>query len=30
MFVLKKGHVLAEKAGARTVFSYVPGHLGEF
>ena len=28
--LLKKGHVLAEKAGARTNFSYVPGHLGEF
>ena len=27
---LKKGHALAEKAGARTDFSYVPGHLGEF
>ena len=25
-----KGHALAEKAGARTDFSYVPGHLGEF
>ena len=26
----QKGHALAEKAGARTDFSYVPGHLGEF
>ena len=25
-----KGHALAEKAGARMDFSYVPGHLGEF
>ena len=28
--VFIKGHALAEKAGARTDFSYVPGHLGEF
>ena len=26
----EKGHALAKKAGARTDFSYVPGHLGEF
>ena len=25
-----KGHALAEKAGARTNFSYVTGHLGKF
>ena len=27
---IMKGHTLAEKAGAQTDFSYVPGHLGEF
>ena len=27
---IKKGHALAEKAGAQTDFSYVPGHLGKF
>ena len=27
---MDKGHALAEKAGAQTDFSYVPGHLGEF
>ena len=27
---VKKGLALAEKASARTDFSYVPGHLGEF
>ena len=28
--LLQKGHALAEKACARTDFSYIPGHLGEF
>ena len=28
--VKAKGHALAEKAGARTDFSHVPEHLGEF
>ena len=28
--IATKGHALAEKASARTDFSYVPGHLGEF
>ena len=27
---LPKGHALAKKAGARTDFSYVSGHLGKF